>query len=168
MRKQLVRNKSFIGIAALLLSIPLFAYGQSSQQQINDILKLEEEPSGVVFEIVTGQKHGLEWALPLVKKHIQTLRGRFPQLDVAIVTHGREQFALQKQPQKGKNKVHSLSQQLVKEGVPIHVCETHAQWRGVTAEDFPEYVNVAAAGPAQINDYVAVGYILIVINKPER
>jgi intracellular sulfur oxidation DsrE/DsrF family protein len=168
MKKYLVRNKIFIGFIAVLLSIPLIAYGQTSQDKINDILKLDEEPTGVVFEIVTGQQHGLEWALPLVKKHIDTLRTRFPKLDVAIVTHGREQFALQKQQQKGEKKVHSLSQQLVKEGVPIHICETHAQWRDVTAEDFPEYVNVAAAGPAQINDYVAVGYILIIINKPEN
>jgi sulfur relay (sulfurtransferase) complex TusBCD TusD component (DsrE family) len=61
--------------------------------------------------------------------------------------------------------MHQAVQQLVREeGVPVHVCGTHAEWRGVTAEQFPEYVDVAAAGPAQINDYRALGYALVVVS----
>jgi intracellular sulfur oxidation DsrE/DsrF family protein len=138
---------------------------ESSQAHIDEIIKLKEEPAGIVFEIVTGQKDGLEWALPMVKKYIGQLRKRFPELDVAVVSHGREEFALQKDSQ--NKKVHSLTQQLVKEGVPVHVCETYANYKGVSAEDFPEYVNVSTTGPAQINDYVAVGYLLVKIKKPE-
>jgi len=33
----------------------------------------------------------------------------------------------------------------------------------VSAEEFPGFVDVAAAGPAQINDYRALGYILITL-----
>lgn len=101
----------------------------------------------------------------MVKKHIQTLRTRYPELAIAIVTHGREQFVLQKDKQQGNRKVHSLTQQLVKEGVPVHVCETYAERRGVTAEDFPEYINVSSTGPAQINDYVAVDYLRVVVKS---
>ncbi|MGD8784153.1 MAG: DsrE family protein [Thioalkalispiraceae bacterium] len=148
-----------------LLLLPVSAYAQTGQQRVEEIIKLKEEPAGVVIEIVTGNKHGLEWALPMAKKYINTLQQRFPDLDIAIVTHGREQFALQKDS--NNKKVHSLTQQLGSEGIPVHICETHAGWRGVTAEDFPEYVNVAAAGPAQINDYIAVGYLLVKIKNPE-
>jgi hypothetical protein len=45
----------------------------------------------------------------------------------------------------------------------VHVCETHAGWYGVTAEDFPDYVDVAPTGPGQINLYQELGYDLIVI-----
>jgi hypothetical protein len=33
----------------------------------------------------------------------------------------------------------------------------------VTAEDFPDYVNVAPTGPGQISLYEELGYFLIVI-----
>ena len=45
----------------------------------------------------------------------------------------------------------------------VHVCGTHAGWFDVLPEDFPDYVDVAAAGPAQVNDYRALDYVLIVL-----
>ena len=71
---------------------------------------------------------------------------------------------MQTKNDKKYKKVHSITQQLVKkDDVPIHVCGTYASWRDVTEEEFPDYVNVAAAGPATINDYINLGYILIKI-----
>lgn len=133
-----------------------------SNQQIEDILSQKEAPAGIVFEIVTGAANSLEWALPEVQNHIKELRARFPKLEVAIVTHGNEQFALKTNNDKKYKKVHSLTQQLVqKDHVPLHVCGTYASWKNVSEEEFPEYVDVTAAGPATINDYVALGYILV-------
>jgi intracellular sulfur oxidation DsrE/DsrF family protein len=48
--------------------------------------------------------------------------------------------------------------------IPVHVCETYAGWRGVGAEAFPDYVNVAPAGPAQVNNYLSLGYVLVKIS----
>jgi hypothetical protein len=42
--------------------------------------------------------------------------------------------------------------------VQVHVCGTYAARRKLYAEDFPEYVNVAARS-AQINDYKVLGYL---------
>lgn len=57
-----------------------------------------------------------------------------------------------------------MTQQLVtNDNVPLHVCGTHASWRNVGEDEFPDYVDVAAAGPATINDYIALGYTLIKI-----
>lgn len=151
-------------LPALLLFIPFTLVWAKSP--IDPVLEAKEEPAGVVFEIATGKNDGLNWALPQVKAYIEQIRQRFPTMHVAVVTHGTEQFALQKSKQKSAAQVHSLTQQLVKDGVALHVCGTHAEYKGLTEEDFPEYVNVAAAGPAQINDYKAVGYILIKIKKP--
>jgi len=156
---------SFLILSNLLLVLSLTAHAETGQEKINEILQLKDEPMGIVFEIVTGQKDGLEWALPMVKKQIGQLKARFPELDIAIVTHGREQFALQNQKKQSNKKVHGITQQLAGEDIQLHVCGTHAEWRGVSEEDFPEYIDVAVTGPAQINDYVAIGYILIKITS---
>ncbi len=148
-----------------MMSLPVFAGAASDKVQ--EIIQSEEEPAGVVFEIVTGNNEALEWALPQTQNYIEKLKQRFPDMPVAIVTHGREQFALQAIKQDDNQKVHSLTQQLVRDGVNLHVCGTYAGWKGLTEEDFPDYVNVSAAGPAQINDYTAVGYVKVVIKRPE-
>lgn len=135
---------------------------QTATQQVKNILSLKEAPTGIVFEIVTGAENSLKWALPQTKKHIATLRKRFPNVDIAIVTHGNEQFALTTKNNKKYKKVHSLTQQLTQEdNIPLHVCGTFASWNNISEEEFPEYVDVTAAGPATINDYIALGYILI-------
>lgn len=134
---------------------------------IDPVLQAEHEPAGVVFEIATGKNDSLNWALPQVKNYIEQIRQRYPKLPIAVVTHGRELFALQNSKATAEAPVHKITQQLVNDGVALHVCGTYAARKGLSEEDFPEYVNVAAAGPAQINDYIAVGYIRIKINKPD-
>ena len=156
----------------LLLSVLFFSnlfissisYAENATQEVEQILNLEQAPEGIVFEIVTGAANSLEWALPQVQSHIKRLRARFPKLEIAVVTHGDEQFSLKTSNDKKYKKIHSLTQQLVqKENIPLHVCGTYAGWKGVSEEEFPDYVDVAAAGPATINDYISLGYTLIKI-----
>ncbi|VAW91423.1 hypothetical protein MNBD_GAMMA21-901 [hydrothermal vent metagenome] len=156
----------FVGFITLL-ALSNLSYANPHAEEIEKILAQKEEPMGVVFEIVTSKSNSLDWALPLVNGYIDKLKNKFPEIDVVIVTHGSEQFALTTDKAKKQTKVHSLTQQLNKQGVQLHVCGTYAGWRGLTDEDFPEYVNVAAAGPAQINDYVSVGYQLVIIRQPD-
>ena len=160
--------QKFLQIISLILLSLFFAqatHAKDTHEQVEEILSLKEAPAGIVFEIVTGESNSLEWALPETQSYIKELRARFPKLDIAIVTHGNEQFALKSNNNKKYKKVHSLTQQLVQsDHVPLHVCGTYAGWKGVNEEDFPDYVNVAAAGPATINDYVALGYTLIKID----
>lgn len=157
--------------SALLASFCLIAPGMPAwaESPIDPVLQAKQAPAGVVFEIATGKSDSLGWALPLVKNYIGQIRQRFPDMHIAVVTHGRELFALQKNRQdNAAAPVHKLTQQLVKDGVSLHVCGTYAEKQGLHEEDFPEYVNVAAAGPAQINDYIAVGYVRIKIEKPGK
>lgn len=159
--------KKLIFTLSLILSNLLFAQiciAENASLEVEHLLSLKEAPTGVVFEIVTGSANSLKWALPRTKKYIKKLRNRFPELDIAIVTHGNEQFALKTTNSKKYKKVHSLTQQLVKEdNIPLHVCGTYASWNNVSEEEFPDYVDVAAAGPATINDYISLGYTLIQI-----
>jgi len=131
---------------------------------VEHILKQKQPPPGVVFEIVSGQANLLETLLPELKKDINRLRKRFPDISIAIVTHGIEQFALTTNNSKKSKKTHSLVKELVNENkIEVHVCETFASWQDISAEDFPDYVDVSPTGPAQINDYLELDYELITL-----
>ena len=146
-----------------LIFIPI-SFAVDANKQVENIVFSNQAPAGIIFEIVTGSADSLEWALPETQKLIKKLRSRFPKLEIAIVTHGNEQFALKTSNSVKHKKVHSLTQQLVqKDNIQLHVCGTYAAWKNVSEEEFPEYVDVTAAGPATINDYISLGYILIKI-----
>jgi len=134
-----------------------------ANEDVDKMLVRSEAPHGIVFEIVEGDRGALEILLPEVRGAIAAIRARFPQTEFAVVSHGREEFALQTKYQAEHAAVHRQVQSLVADEVPVHVCETHAGWYGVSAEDFPDYVNVAPTGPGQIRLYQDLGYELIVI-----
>ncbi|MDZ7804893.1 DsrE family protein [Thiohalophilus sp.] len=149
-------------LAILLLPVALLA---DSQRAITNILQQTEPPEGIVFEIITADSEGLSWALPLARSYIEQLREQFPALPIAVVSHGQEQFALQTGKSDQQPAVHKQVQSLTGGDIPVYVCGTYAGWRGLSDEDFPDYVNVAAAGPAQVNDYVSLGYTRVLIRQ---
>jgi intracellular sulfur oxidation DsrE/DsrF family protein len=155
--------RSSLLIVLLLVTPGLQA---SSQAEVNKILAQPSSPPGVVFEIVSGKADALRWALPAVNAYIKQLHSRFPELDIAVVSHGDEQFALMADKQKEYQTEHNTVRSLTgKQGVSVHVCATYASWRNIDPEAFPDYVHVAEAGPAKINDYKNLGYIHILV-KP--
>lgn len=94
------------------------------------------------------------------------MRERFKDLPNAIVTHGREQFALTNKNQLANRSEHQNIRALMQDSkIQIHVCGTLAGWHGLSTKGFPDYVNVFATGPAQINDYKALDYLLLVIRS---
>ena len=148
-----------IALAILLSSLGVV----SANEDVDALLARSESPYGVVFEIVEADESALEELLPTVRDAIRKIRSKFPETEFAVVSHGKEEFALQTQYQGELAELHQQVQSLVADDVPVYVCETHAGWYGVTAEDFPEYVNVAPTGPGQIKLYQELGYELIVI-----
>ncbi len=148
----------------LLWLVALMVCNSAWSMDIETLLARKEAPAGIVFEIVSDEYGLLGRLLPSVKQDIKTLRERYPDLPIAVVTHGSEQFDLMIENRATEAEAHKLVEQLAsKENVEVHVCGTHAEWNGKTPEDFPDYVNVSAAGPAQINDYKAMGYEVIVL-----
>jgi hypothetical protein len=141
-------------IVALALSA--MAYPQSG---IDRLLAGAEPPAGVVFEIVEGDEGALQAMLPAVARWARQLRARFPGLPMALVTHGREQFGLLAREAAGPlASLHEDARSLREADIDLHVCGTHAGWYGHVPEDFPSYVDVSASGPAQIRDYLNLGY----------
>jgi intracellular sulfur oxidation DsrE/DsrF family protein len=156
------------GFILLCLSVLFYvtAAQAGTQEEINELLTQDDAPFGVVFEIVEGNDDALQWAIPAVNQYVKQLRKRFPGIGLAVVSHGSEQFGLMKDRQKENAKLHQVVQSLVASDVPVHVCGTFASWRGKTAKDFPDYVEVAPAGPTEIRNYEAMGYVLIEVEKP--
>ncbi len=156
--------KQLLIILTLLLSSVTHA---ADHPLITQLLAQDKTPPGVVFEIVTGDPKALSWAVPQVADYAKRLREHFPKLEIAVVTHGQEMFALQTDKRGASPEVHAEIEQLVKEQhIPVHVCETYAKWRGIGAEAFPDYVNVAPAGSTQVKTYMELGYMLIKISAP--
>ena len=156
------RPTTAFGLAWLLILV--LVQQAHAQSTVDEILSRAEPPGGVVFEIVEGREAALATLMPRVRQHVARLRARFPGLEIALVAHGAEQFALQTSRQDVFPELHALTETLVADDVPIHVCGTHAGWRGISAEDFPDYVDVTPAGPAQINQYLELDYELVVID----
>ena len=133
---------------------------------LDELLERPAPPPGVVFEIVDSDPRALEVALPWVKQAAQRLKARHPGVPMALVTHGQEMFALQSNRRDGNAAVHQMVESLSRDsGMPVHVCETYAGMRGLAAEDFPDYVDVAPAGPTQIRNYEALDYVRLVVPR---
>ena len=133
---------------------------------LDELLARPVAPPGVVFEIVDSDPRALEVALPWVKQAAQQLKARHPGVPMALVTHGQEMFALQTNTRDGNAAIHQMVESLSRDsGMPVHVCETYAGMRGLAAEDFPDYVDVAPAGPAQIRNYEALDYVRLVVPR---
>jgi intracellular sulfur oxidation DsrE/DsrF family protein len=155
--------KQLFLIAALFLA----SAGHAADHPVfTQLLAQDQAPPGVVFEIVTADPAGLDWAVPQVADYAKRLRERFPKLEIAVVTHGQEMFALQTTRRADSPEAHAGIEQLVKQqNIPVHVCETYAGWRGIRSEAFPPYVNVAPVGPTQVKLYLELGYVLIKISS---
>lgn len=144
-----------------LTSLAVVGIAQANDD-VERLILSGEQLVGVVFEIVEGEDDALEWALPQVGRLSKRLRERFPGLDVAVVTHGSEQFGLLSSRKDGPlSSIHTDAIELSERGVSLHVCGAHAGWYGHDATDFPSYVDVSASGPAQLNDYANLGYEVV-------
>jgi len=148
-------------LTSLLFTFTTFA---SDKEDIAHILTKSETPDGVVFELIGSNGDYLTNALEKIQNYKEQLQTKFPKIDIAVVSHGSEQFALTSDNAQKFKKAHSSVKRLVASDVPVYICETHASWRDVSAEEFPDYISVASQGPAQIKQYQELGYTLVVID----
>ncbi len=151
----------------LLLALGLFlTVAVHADPEVDELLDADEAPVGVLFEIVEGEEDALAWALPRVKAHSERLRKRFPDISIAVVTHGAEQFALLSREADGELAViHDEARSLGDADIDLHVCGAPAGWYGHVAEDFPSYVDVSPSGPAQISAYRNLGFRVIELQR---
>lgn len=151
----------------LILALAFMAPASAHDAVLQALLETHEPPPGVVFELVENDPEALQTLLPLIQDAIGRLRSRHPEIGIAVVTHGNEQFSLSRQQRGARQDLHEAVQSLVREQqVEVAVCATYASWRQVAPEDFPDYVQVAESAPARINDFRQLGYQVIRLRPP--
>jgi len=159
-----MKNKT---ITAVILFF-MFAFSplvNAANNDMDSIYARDQAPIGVVFEIVDWDDDYLERAIPWVNQQIMSLRDKFPGLEIAVVSHGSEQFALLKDSDAAYPEIHSNVQRLITDhDIKLELCLGHANMRGFNQDDFPEYVDIEASGPSQIAAYEALGYDKVVVS----
>ena len=133
--------------------------------EVKAMLDNPEPPEGVVFDIETLDENALKELAPYVREQIKLVKQKYPDVDIAVVSHGAEEFALQKGAAKENADLHSMFSQLSGEDISIHVCGAVGGLKKLTKEDFPEFVSYSESGLAQINDYKALDYTVIGIKQ---
>ncbi len=150
-----------------LLVVVMYAISQHSiaaNDELGSIYARQHAPTGVVFEIVDWDDDYLQRAIPWVNQQIISLREKFPGLEIAVVSHGSEQFALLKDSDAAYPEIHSNVQRLISDHeITLELCLGHANMQGFNQDDFPEYVDIEASGPSQIAAYESLGYEKVVV-----
>ena len=140
-----------------LLPVTTFAF-----EDLENLIKQNERPPGVVIEITSGDPLYLKKIIKELQNDIDKLQKKFKDLPVAIVSHARESLLLAKEETKKhkgfENQIKTLAND---DNTTVHVCGTYASWFNVSEEEFPDYISVSPAGPVQVDDYTDLGYILI-------
>jgi len=152
---------------SIILSMMHLAYAADyAHPAIKQILQAREAPDGVVIELLSWDDHTWQWAAPMITQLRAQLRSKYPDIDVAVVSHGGEQFQLTKQRQQEQPQAIAQLETLTEQGVSLHVCGTHSSWQDIAEDAYIDIVDVSPSGPAQINDYIKLGYQHILLQRP--
>jgi len=148
-------------LGTLCFAAPLNLALADAEADIAFLVNAKQPPAGVVFEVVEGDAQAWESVAGQIGDFIARLKQASPTMKFAVVSHGREEFALLSENQSQQPRLHAAIKNLVAQNVPVQVCGTHAGWQNKTRKDFPDYVDVVDAGPAQILQYQRQGYALV-------
>lgn len=160
-------SRWLLGCALLIAATAASARTPLPATTVADLLARTTPPTGVVFEVAARDARALHWALPQIRQDTARLRARFPQIDIAVVTHGNEQFALTRDRAAQNASLHTDVRALATADIPVHVCETNAAQRQLAPEDFPPHVQVTAAGPVQVKNYMEMGYERVLLRRAD-
>ena len=162
--------KNWLKIALL----SLLSFGQawalsnySLHPDVERILMQMSPPAGVVIEVESLSPEAMSDYTQVIQTQVDALKQRYADLDVVIVSHGRElvEFAKPESSAVPSDVLQAFETMTKVQGVTIHVCAVVAGWQGKSDQDFVDFVDVSASGEAQINDYKALGYDVIVIER---
>lgn len=162
-----MKKRLLLGIYLLLIGIPQLAFAAGFQNaEVERLIKSNEEPDGVVFELISWDDRTWTWAAPMLTDLRRQLKQRFPDIDVVVVSHGGEQFQLTRERQQEQPEAIAQLASLSEDGMNVHVCGTHSSWQDVPDTAYMDFVDVSPSGPAQINDYIKLGYKHVLLKQP--
>ena len=121
-----------------------------------------EKPSGVLFVVMEHDEEALQWILPRINRYTRLLNDRWPDLSLAVLSHGEEMMGLLSEFKPLYPEMHRTLQRLVHEfDLMFHVCGSYAAMADVDESEFPVYVDVVPFGPAEIENYRSLDYEVI-------
>lgn len=161
----MIRLYKLFPVLLLVWSLPTFAENYK-HPDVERLLAASGEPDGVVFELISWDDKTWVWATPMIRDLREQLMQRFPGIEVAVVSHGGEQFQLTRQRETEQPQAIAQLAGLTEEGVDLHVCGTHSYWNDIPEDAYFDFVDVSPSGPAQINDYIRLGFTHILLQKP--
>ncbi|UQB41441.1 DsrE family protein [Thiomicrospira microaerophila] len=159
-----------IVIACLMVfsfNISASVSSMSLHPMVESLVSNQIEPNGVVLEIESLSASAMTGYADFVQMQVDALRQAFANLDIVIVSHGRElaEFAKPQQDEPTSSLLQQFETMTSSQGVTVHVCAVVAGWSGIAEQDFAQFIDVSASGEAQINDYRALGYEIIIIER---
>ncbi|MFT5221548.1 MAG: intracellular sulfur oxidation DsrE/DsrF family protein [Planctomycetota bacterium] len=148
-------------VASLLLVTGLVHAAEFYDAKVEQLIAQEQEPDGVVFELMTWEDNSWNWAVPLLGQFIRQLQQRFPGLDVALVSHGAEMFDLSLRADKKDDPAIKQLEGLYSNGLEVHVSADYAKYKRLDANSFLDFVDVPDSSDAQLENYQQLGFVLI-------
>ncbi len=125
-------------------------------------LLMHEPPGGVLFLVMEQDEEALTWVLPRLLHYTRQIRRKWPDLPVAVLSHGAEMMGLLEAYRPLYPRIHEDFRQLVEElDAVFHVCGAYAALSDLTAADFPDLVDVVPFGPAEIENYRGMDFAVV-------
>ena len=146
------------------LSLQAQSYRHSA---VDEIVAAAEAPEGVVFDLVSWEDHSWDWAAPMLQSLTGQLWQHYPALEIALVSHGFELFDLSERSGNTERQSIQQLQRLAEAGLDVHICGRYASTRFFQPEAFLPFVDFAASGEAQIEDYIKLGFVRVGLGAPD-
>ena len=129
--------------------------------EVKEIIGLGR-PEGVVFLVMDHDTEAYEWVLPRLERYVKIIRQEWPDLPLAVLSHGDEIFSLLAKNENEYPEFHRKVRHLVtSEKIDFQVCGAFAALSGVDESEFADFVEVVPSAPTQISDYRLMGYELV-------
>ena len=150
----------------LLMPINIIA-AEFHHEKVDQLISADDEPGGVVFELMSWEDNSWDWAVPMLEQFIEQLQGRFTNLDVALISHGAEMFDLSRKADKGSLPMFQRLAVLQQQGLEVHVDAAYAKYKRLGVNDFLEFVDVPDSSDAQLENYQQLGFVTIRLEQPD-
>lgn len=151
----------------LLTGIPSPASADNSAEsypelgEVRDMVRMKR-PDGVAFLVMDHDIEAYSWVLPRLEHYLRIIRDKWPDMPIAVISHGDEIFSLLWDKEEKYKEFHDKIRTLVMEdGIAFQVCGAFAALSGVDASEFADFVDVVPSAPTQISDYRFMGYKVI-------
>jgi len=154
-------------VAGLLLSSAQLQAEDSQNAALQQLLLERQAPDGVVFEIMAWEDRTWDWAAPLLRRYVDQLREKYPDLDIVLISQGAELFDLARRAALQETPALRQLAALGEEGVNIYISGDYAKWKRLGKKDFVDFVDVAESGSALLEDYIELGFVPIKLEPPD-